>query len=645
MKCPNCGKWNQSALPHCIYCGQELPNDAYGPEGVPAWQIELDDRSRAKSYIRVDESGEAEDAVDPRDSLAGEMAELKKRKLDGEERQRRLREESARRGMAPSGRTVRTTSNRSTFFSAYDDPDTALRPVAPELVEERGKVQPDARQVYPPKYRVNYSGQKEDELYGYGTTRRIVNLQRPGEEESIYDGFQDTSAYLPSYSNQDEYENSMRMRGMAQTHKPRRYSMRRFLRVLILIGCLALAGWLVVAFVVPMFNAGQKEEKPVAVVTPTIRDDLAAHTITIPGEDGQRITIRELRTSAIVTGGVATFDILDHIWYDNYEDYLQDTMSITLTPYLITDTGRQQPLDAIHYDIDIPLSPIELATPDSPYQVVSTAMYNIVFYVREGSTVLINGDDYSDLVNTDGGKVNYNATVQPIGENVFNIVVRSQYCRENTLTVTLYREKQSIPLDLASDVATSTSNNYMTIRGTTLPGAVVKVLSPYVDLDITNTATDGSFSFKADFTKIGNNTIIITVDYPGKETTRVEHTVYYVPNIDDYSRKAWDIVTQYTDLMDNLELRKSKSQIYVCKGVITSIDTTKPQRAFMNVGTEDDPLLIYVENSSKTTWEVGKSYRLYGDAYGMYDSKPWLVVRYTYGLNEVAKQGPTEQIV
>ena len=70
--------------------------------------------------------------------------------------------------------------------------------------------------------------------------------------------------------------------------------------------------------------------------------------------------------------------------------------------------------------------------------------------------------------------------------------------------------------------------------------------------------------------------------------------------------------------------------------MITAIDTTKPQRAFMNVGTEESPLIIYVENSSKTTWEVGKSYRLYGDAYGMYDSKPWLVVRYTYGLNEVA---------
>lgn len=631
MKCPNCGKWNQASLPHCIYCGQELPNDAYGPQGVPAWQLELEDRDRKNSYVRIDESGQEETTSDPRDTLASEMADLKSRKITGEQKQRMLREEAARRGMAPSGRSVRTTSNRGTFFSAYDDPDTTLRPVAPELVEE-SEVAPDARRVVPVKYRTTYSpSQPEDEVYGYGNTRRIVNIQHPDESETVYDGYHDTSAYLPSFANQDEFENSMRLKNAALSRKPRRHSGRRILRFVVLLGMLGVAGWLAVAFVVPMFTADRDVDERTAVVIPTIRDDMAAHTVTIPGEDGQRITIRELRTSAIVTGGIATFDILDHVWYDNYEDYLQDTMTVTLTPYVITDSGKQQALEPIHYEIDIPLSPIELSTPDSPYQVVSTALYNIVFYVREGSTVTINGQDYSDLVNTEGGKVSYNATVQPIGENNFEIRVRSQYCRENTLTVTLYREKQEIPLDLASDIGSTNDDGFMTVRGTTLPGAVVKVLSPYTDLDITNTAVDGSFSFVAKFDKIGENTIVITADYPGKSTTRVEHIVTYVPNVDIYSRKAWSMKDMYTNYMDNLSTRVANQQIYICqKAIVTSIETTKPQRAFVNVGTEESPMLVYVENGSRTTWEVGKCYDLYGDAYGMYDSKPWLIVRYTY---------------
>ncbi|NLO86693.1 MAG: carboxypeptidase regulatory-like domain-containing protein [Clostridiales bacterium] len=634
MKCPNCGKWNQATMPRCIYCGEELPDDAYGMSGVPAWQLELQDREKAKSYIHVDEYGQMETSEDPRDSLAAEMADLKSRKLMGEEKQRLLREEAARRGMAPSGLSVRTTSNRGTFFSAYDDnPDATLRPVAPELIED-GELDPNARRVYPAKYRTTHSSGSEDEVYGYGNTRRLVNVQKPDEDDPVYDGYHDTSAYLPAHSNPDEIENSMRMRmrGTIPTHKPRKPSGRRIFNAFLIIACIAMFSYIAVTAIIPAIFPKAEEVKAVATVTPTIRDDLAAHTITVPGEDGQRITIRELRTSAIVTGGFATFDVMDHIWYDDYENYVEETMTVTLTPLLITDAGKQQALDQINYDIDIPLSPIELVTPDGPYQVVSTAMYNIIINVREGSTVLINGDDYSDLVNTEGGKVNYNATVQPIGENNFEIVVRSQYCRENSMTVTLFREKQEIPLDLASDIASSSSDKSatMTVKATTIPGAVVKVLSPYTDLDITSTGSDGTFSFKAVFDKIGDNSIIITADYPGKQTTTVEHVVYYVPNIDIYSRKAWSISEQYTDLMDNLETRKSKSQIYVCIGEITSIETTKPQRAFMNVGTLESPLVIYVENSSKTTWIEGQKYRLYGDAYGMYSSKPWIVVRYTY---------------
>ena len=159
---------------------------------------------------------------------------------------------------------------------------------------------------------------------------------------------------------------------------------------------------------------------------------------------------------------------------------------------------------------------------------------------------------------------------------------------------------------------------------------MVNVLSSYSDLDITNTDRDGTFTFKALFDKIGDNTIVITADYPGKKQTRVEYTVYYVPSIDVYSRKAWDIVTQYNDLMDNIDLRKSKSQIYVCIGKIVSIETTKPQRAFMECTTKDGTVTVYIENSSQTVWNEGQAYRLYADAYGMYSSKPWLIARYTY---------------
>ena len=613
MKCPECGKWNQASNPHCRYCGAALE-----PEGdAPAWQKQLDDKAKPKAYIRVDETGFAEATEDARDTLAGEMADLKRRKLSGESRRREWQEQAANQSYRSRSR-VRTTTNQQSFFQLPQEEEGNGEP------PERGETFQVPPLEQQPRYRTTY---EREDLYGYGTGRRIVSTQMPEESEAIYDGYHDTSWYEPYNGTRKQPVSHGVKRKMPRSGN-HSGTVRAVLLTVLIMSLLGVALYLVWTG-----RTESQETTAKASVMMTIdENDLTAHTITIPGEDGQRITIRELRTSAIVTGGVATFVIPDHLWYDDSEDFLQETMRVTLSPYLVGDNGKQTALDQIQYDIDIPLSTISLESPSSLYQVVSTTLYNIIFYVQEGSSVTINGEDYSDLVGASGGKVSYNASVQPVGENVIEIKVRSQYCRENTMVITLYREVQDIPLDLASDIATSTSNatGTITVRGTTLPGAVVKVLSPYTDLDITNTAVDGSFSFVAKLEEIGYNTIIITADYPGKQTTRVEHSVYYVPNIDVYSRKAWDIVSQYTDLMDNLETRRDNHQIYVCQGVITSNDTTKPQRSFLNVGTEEDPIVVYVENSSKTTWQVGETYKLYGDVYGMYDSKPWLIVRYTY---------------
>lgn len=610
-----------------------LPEEQPYSEGnPPEWSADLKDRVKPNAYLRVDELGELDGTSDPRDELATEMAELKRRKLQGEMQQRRLRAAAAQRGLAPSGRTVRTTSNRGTFFAVEDNPDSTLRPVDPQLVEE-GEVAEDAQQVYTAKYRRDDASSEGAHRYDYGGTQ-VMDINSPADGmRQVYDGYHDTSTYIPAYSRQDEVENAMSTRRTA-AWKPRRFGWRKFGRVVLIVALIGMLGY-VGYRVYPLLATGNDEEARTVTVTATIRDDLAAHTITIPGEDGQRISIRELRTSAIVTDGVATFDILDHIWYDDFEDYLQETMAVTLTPYIVSDSGKQVPLDAIHYEIDIPLSPIELVTPDTAYKEVSTPMFTIVIQVREGSTLLINGEDYSDLVNTDGGRVSYNATVQPTGENKFVIVVRSQYCRENSMELTLYREKQEIPLDLQSDIGTRSTSKTMLIRASTLPGAVVNVLSAYTDLDITTCAEDGAFSFYAVFNKIGDNTIVITADYPDRATSRVEYSVYYVPSIDDYSKAAWAMDSDhYYELLNNLDIRKEKTTIYVCKGTITSIETTKPQRAYMNCGTEADPIMIYIENSSRTSWEVGDQLRLYADVFGMYNSLPWLICRYTYGIDE-----------
>ena len=643
MKCPHCGHWNKASLPRCFQCGQPLlVQPDYERNQGPGWQHELKEAA-PKVYIRADEQGEAESITDKRDALAHEMVELKARKARGEKHQRTLREESSRRGLVPSSMTVRTNTTRETIFRLRDDPETTLRPMPPELVEG-GEVDSTARLVF--TSRIKRTGPDraeepdgEDVFPGaQHTSQWVPPSGKAAGTHAVYDGFNDSAAYEPLWGDLQPGGVTQPQAYSSRRPIPKRIKKHRLLRAALIV-MLAFVLFLAGSIGVSAWNRRQEEErlKLRPTVVASILNDQAAHTITIPGQDGTQIYVKEMSNTYVISGGMAVVEIPDYIWYNDYEDYLSETMDVTLTPYIRTSSGQHQPMAPISFQVQVPLSPIELVTPDSTYVEVSTAMYPMKFRVREGSTVTINGSNYSDLVNQERGDVTYNATVQPIGENKVTIKVRSQYCRENVVEIILYRARQEVPLDLTSDQTYTSSKKSMRITATTIPGAEVNVLTPHTDLDITNISTDGTFSFFAVFNQIGSNAVTVQAEIPGRQPSVLNFEVYYVPPEAEYTRKAWGIdttkaahITNYNNLLANNAQMVKNAQIYLCTGVITEIISTKPQLAIMNTGTEEKTQYVMLENSTKTTWEVGASYRIFADAFGMYNDMPRLVARYTY---------------
>ncbi len=643
MKCPHCGHWNKASLPRCFKCGQPLPvQPDYERNQGPGWQHELKETA-PKVYIRADEDGEASSLTDTREDLAREMVDLKARKARGERQQRQLREEASRRGFAPSSMTVRTNTTRETIFRVKDDPETALRPMPPELVEG-GEVGATARLAF--TSRINRSelqtmAEPDDEDVFPGiqpTSQWVPPSGKAAASQPVYDGFNDSGAYEPLWGDMQSGDLSLSPAYTSRRLPPKRTRRRGFFRA-VLIQMLSLVTILAAAIGVSAWQRikAEEKEKNRPTVVASIVNDQAAHTITIPGKDGTQIYVRELSNTYVISGGAAVVEIPDYIWYNDYEDYISDTMDVTLTPFIRTSSGQNHPMEPISYQIQVPLSPIELVTPDSDYVEVATAMYPMKFRVREGSTVIINGSDYSDLVNQERGDVTYNATVQPIGANKVTIRVRSQYCRENVMDIILFRAVQEVPLDLTSDQTYTSSKKSMKITATTIPGAEITVLTPHTDLDITNILTDGTFSFYAVFNQIGNNEVTIQAVIPNRQPSVLDFQVYYVPTVDEYTKKAWGIdttkadrIANYADLLSNNAQRVKSTQIYVCTGVITDIISTKPQLAIMNTGTEEKTQFVMLENSTKTTWEIGSSYQIFADAFGMYNDMPRLIARYTY---------------
>lgn len=599
MKCPECGQWNRASMPHCIQCGAPLNIDE---ASRLQWKDKLKDGGPSTAYLRADEFGQVDATPDARDSLAGEMQDLKKRKREGAERQSRLNEKKRERSSSEVVVTEEPASAIRSRRARHDDvPQTAVR------------IQTSSRN--------DRARREESEIW-----HKVRFMDENG-------AFAESRTYDPAPSGTyTQGTGSWHLAGpLGKQIAPPPEHKHVFLKVLlavILLAAIGAGGYF--GYKALAGDNGPAINKD-AIVTASLMDDLAAHTVLIPGEDGTNIYIRELHASYPVIDGFATIEVADHTWYDNLEGALDETMDVTLTPFLKTASGKQTPLDLVTYQITIPLSPITLESPDALRTTVSTTMSAIKIVVRPGSRVMVNDKDCSDTVNSETGEMSYNAMVQPIGDNPYKITVRSQYCRENTLTIVLYREKQEVPLDLSVGTYGTTDQKNMKVTATTLPGAYVEVLTPHADLNITDLDSTGKFSFNAVFDHIGYNTISIKASYGNKKPSIVNHEVYYLPPADEYTKKAWPLTAEgYSELLNNLSVRIANNQVYVVKGYVQYSVSDKPQRVVINTSEDGKSQPVLVENFTKIRWEVGKYYRIYADAASSYSSMPWLNARYTY---------------
>ena len=598
MKCPQCGHWNRASFPRCFHCGAILPQTA--PEEPTQSPQQQEPQPASKIYIQINEEGQATSSVDAKDQLAQEMQELLIRREKGEIVHQRLRQNSIDRGFASSGRNVED-------LAGHDPIHRQRQVVLPNDWEEiEGDVRSDAIQV------------SMDTLDDDGFARTEVYPGKRGRRRPI-------------------------------RRTLRRWKLLRIFALTLAAACL-LAGGYFLLFKPLVLDQQEPSLQDRCIITSTILNDMPAHLVRIPAAEGANIYIKELRKSYTVTGGYAAVEVADYTWYESKGIVDQEVVTATLTPYIKTSAGEQKLMSVITYPVEIPLSPLTLVTPNSGYAEVSDYLYNIQFEVAKSSTVTINGEDFSDLVNTQDGLISYNAAIAPIGENRFTIVARSQYYRENSVTVVIYRAPQQIRLDLAADIATRWVPGYvddkskpadengkypqmeerMTVRGTTVSWANLTIKTPYANLDTTQLRQNGTFSFEAIFDHIGNNDIVIEATAEGYDPSIVTHTVYYCPQASIYTRKAWDMDTNYIEFLNNAQTRIANTQIYVCHGEITKIMAERPQLAIMTLDSDTPNRTVLVENQSTDNWKVGERVRVYADAYGLYNGMPRLIARYTY---------------
>jgi len=680
MKCPKCGAWNTAYLPKCTRCGtpltgniqkQQLSWEEAMHKKKPSLKIMQFDPD-APDFLEADENAAFDPEALNAAALTDELEELKARRELGTRRIAAMKNQAGRVSRSiREAEIVRPVPEASDRYNAYDDSIVIRRRQQTRLAQYADEIdaQEEAYDEMPDSYGDAYDGYNDYDNYrrqsNYGSfaaERPLTYVDDDEDAPIYYDGYTPDQGDLGALTDKEYMPRRIQTRAAREDAYEAFNSGRRrknraskiVLTILLVLVCCAAVGvggiFAARQFVLNQGMQVREDNNTQIEVTATEMDGHPAHRITIYGKENATIYLREMQSSYVIADGKVEITVPDYMWYDTESSTFAtpvetDTMDVSITPFIrYSQEGDQYQLDPIEFAIDVPLSPIYLLNPSTIRADVGVSIFEVRINVQPGSTVVIDGTNVSTLIR-ETGNVSKNVQVLPVGDNTISISVKSKYCRENTMEVTLHRAQQEIPLELDATVLVEwnyepiTNEQYAaadpekqatmqrpSIGGTTLPGANISVEFPHENLEL-DTAT-GDFSFTPLFSKLGNNDVVIRASYEGKADSVISHTVYYMPNADIYTRRAWDLEAQYTDLINYINIRKGT--IYMGIGTVERIISTAPQMAIMNIGSDTFEKLVMIENSSKTTWAVGEKYRIYGDVYGLYDTMPRLTVRYTY---------------
>ena len=359
----------------------------------------------------------------------------------------------------------------------------------------------------------------------------------------------------------------------------------------------------------------------------TLSDLRAGHSITFFGKDGDQIFLPEMNQSLSISGGVARMEMADSDWFGPSVDDV-DYADVTLSPMLISEKGQKTILPKVNFQIEVPQAPLSVTSPATDKITVVTSVYPLILNVVPGSTVFVNGQDVTASIDR-SGYLSTNVGVEPIGDNIVTLIVRTPRHRETRKEIDFFRQKYDIELELDTTVSDKSPSRTLAVTGKTEPGAVISVDTDYMEESLSMDMESGRFSFIAKFSTIGENVVRFRASMPGKEDAVISFTVDYLPSLAEYSSKAWAMDYDRLKLM----FEQWNGRVFQCIGELidTFVDGDKTY-VVMDVGDDDQQLIILENRSSLTNPALGRRYTAYADVDGqhMYKSQyyPRLVARY-----------------
>jgi len=359
-------------------------------------------------------------------------------------------------------------------------------------------------------------------------------------------------------------------------------------------------------------------------VEATTIDGKPAHKIIVNASNGESVEV--LGKVYPVIDGKAEIVYEDAFLYSYFsqgqkEDEIVIELDITIHGEDLPDTKEK-----VTFTLTQPLAPLTLIHPESDETMVEGKKYRIILEVEPGSQVLINGNNYSDLVDEEG-RLEKEVEVPDEPENVYEIRVSTPGYADHIRYIVLKREVMEVPLTIDQPIPVQTSDSWAKITGTTHPQAVLEASletrsQPTIDPET------GNFTLYVKANASGYTPCTITARVEGQGESKLNLVIERLSSESEYTRRAWAL--DYDELKSNPELHNGR--IFVFEGIVKDIIALGDKSAFtVDVSSDSSSeQLVYVEHWNGLSVRSGNKVRIFGNRWGNHEGIPRILAKYVY---------------
>lgn len=354
-------------------------------------------------------------------------------------------------------------------------------------------------------------------------------------------------------------------------------------------------------------------------------DGIPVHKIVVETDIGEQVKI--LDKTVQVKDGKAEIIFEDNELIDlGKETTPNGEIKVTLD-VTISATGAKDRQDKVSFKIASRAAPVNMIHPKTDEYVTDDETLTLLMKVMPDSKVLINGDNFSDLI-TEEGKLEktFNLTDEP--EQEFEILVSTKGFEDNIRTVKVKRSTgdSNVTLKLDQKQPIKSKDEWVKVTGITEPNATLDAdievrQDPKID-------SDGRFIIFVKASNMGYTPCTLTASSDSGESTDLDLVLERATTEAEYTSQAWEFI--YDDMVKDPSMHNGK--IFLLTGKVTEILSLDSKYAFtLDISSsETSNQLVYVEYWGNIKLEEGQSLKVFGNRWGNKDNMPKILAKFMY---------------